>query len=550
MIRRSFIIALFLSLIIPDDLSSQPSGAVDDNSLYFYRVYFTDKGNVSAGDFLPEQLLSPAAIARRERCGIQQLVYSDLPVNKAYINSLIGKGLTFRCASRWMNTALFSSSTVFDSETLEELPFIHKAQLVKQPVETVKHTMSKYGVTGPLINTDEFDPNLPLNGMPLHRSGFSGNNVIIAVLDAGFVNADIIESLNALRQRNGIIATHDFVTGDPYVYDHDNHGTSVLTVLAGSITGIISGTATGADYILLRTEDSTSEFPAEEDFWAAGAEYADSAGADIISSSLGYFMFDDPAMDYSFSDMDGNTAFVTRAADAAASKGILVVASAGNERDKEWIRILAPSDGDSVLCTGAVKQDLTISDFSSAGYSSDRRVKPDVVAPGVNIPLQYEPGRWRAGSGTSYACPVISGLCASLMQAVPSASASEVLTAVRESSNRFNNPDSLYGYGIPDFLSALKKLEDICTFRPEVIMTAGPNPFNDQINLWFRDAPGHMSISVTDNNGRIIMRKDFSAYAARSFILNGFGTTGQGIYYVKVSTEAGQRTFKMIRIRR
>ncbi len=168
--------------------------------------------------------------------------------------------------------------------------------------------------------------------------------------------------------------------------------------------------------MLLRTEDNRTEYPVEQDYWVAAAEYADSAGADIITSSLGYYTFDDPSMDYAFSDMDGNTTFVTMGADMAASKGILVVSSAGNERNKEWIRIISPSDGDSVLCIGAVKHDLTISDFSSAGYSADGRVKPDVVAPGVSIPIQSEPGVWYSGSGTSFSCPVVSGLCASLMQ--------------------------------------------------------------------------------------------------------------------------------------
>ncbi len=346
------------------------------------------------------------------------------------------------------------------------------------------------------------------------------------------------------------MATRDFVNGSDYVYDYHNHGTSVLSILAGSIPGIISGTAPGADYLLLRTEDDASEFPVEEDYWVAAAEYADSAGADIISSSLGYSTFDDPAMDYSFPEFDGNTAFVTRAADAAASKGILVVASAGNERNKEWVRILSPSDGDSVMCIGAVFQDLTISGFSSAGYSADGRVKPDVVAPGVNLPIQFVPGQWHTGSGTSFSCPVISGLCASLMQAVPGATAADIISSVRESCDRFNNPDSLYGYGLPDFVSALKKLEDQLTFKPEVNITAGPNPFFDQISLWFREAPGHLSVSLMDYSGRLMISKDFPVYASRSYIIDGFGTLAQGVYYLKVRTDAGGEVFKMIRLRR
>ena len=550
MTLRSFILTalvLFLNIAVP--CAGSESGA-DESSLYFYRVTFTDKGNISVGDFAPEDLLSPAAIARREKCGVAPLTVSDLPVNQEYISAVAQRGLAFKCASKWMNSALFTSASKMEADELSDLPFVKEVIPVKNPSDPVKGNTGKFGVTSPGRVTDNYDPNVPVNGVPLHQSGFTGQNITIAVLDAGFINADLIESLGPLFARGGIVATRDFVNGSDYVYDYHSHGTSVMSILAGAIPGIISGTAPGADYLLLRTEDGQSEYPVEEDYWAAAAEYADSAGADIITSSLGYSTFDDPAMDYLFSELDGNTAFITKAADAAASKGILVVASAGNERNKEWIRILSPSDGDSVMCIGAVFQDLTISGFSSAGYSSDGRVKPDVVAPGVNLPIQFVPGQWHTGSGTSFSCPVISGLCASLMQAVPGATAADIMNSVRESSDRFNNPDSLYGYGLPDFVSALKKLEDQLTFKPEVNITAGPNPFFDEISLWFRESPGHLSVSVMDFTGRLVMRKDFPVYASRSYILDGFDSMAQGVYYLKVITDTGDEVFKMIRIRR
>jgi hypothetical protein len=550
MILRSFILTaciIFLNYAIPC-AGSEPGA--DESSLYYYRITFNDKGDAGIGDFAPEDLLSPAAIARREKCGVAPLTLSDLPVNVSYITAVVQYGLTFKCASKWMNSALFTSPSKIEADALAGLPYVKEVLPVKNPAGPVKGNTGKFGVTSASRITDNYDPNVPVNGVPLHQSGFTGKNILIAVLDAGFINADLVESLEPLFARGGIVATRDFVNGSDYIYDYHNHGTSVLSILAGSIPGIISGTATGANYLLLRTEDDASEFPVEEDYWVAAAEYADSAGADIISSSLGYSTFDDPAMDYSFSDFDGNTAFVTRAADAAASKGILVVASAGNERNKEWVRILSPSDGDSVMCIGAVFQDLTISGFSSAGYSADGRVKPDVVAPGVSLPIQFVPGQWHTGSGTSFSCPVISGLCASLMQAVPGATATDIISSVRESCDRFNNPDSLYGYGLPDFVSALKKLEDQLIFKPEVNMTAGPNPFFDQISLWFREAPGHLSVSLIDFSGRTVISKDFPIYASRSYIIDGFGTLAQGVYYLKVRTDAGGEVFKMIRLRR
>ncbi len=548
--NRQTIIRPLLTLLLAAGLSSSHAQvAADYNDLYLYRVYFNDKGS-GPESWAPEDILSPAAEARRVKLGIPFPVMSDIPVSRQHITTVTGLGLTCRSTSKWMNTALFSSDKQVDTSELEELWFIDSVKLVKLPSTPAKSAGSKYGVTSPAADPDAFDPRLPHNGHLLHQSGFTGRNKLIAVLDAGFLNADRIESLTSLHARGGVIATRDLVGGADYVYDYHTHGTSVLSILAGAIPGIINGTAPGADYLLLRTEDDYSEYPVEEDYWAAGAEYADSAGADIITSSLGYFAFDDTSMDYSFSDMDGNTAFITKAADIAASKGILVVNSAGNERNNEWLRIIAPSDGDSVLAVGAVRHDLTISDFSSAGYSSDGQVKPDVVAPGVSLPMQFEPGVWHTGSGTSFSCPVISGLCASLMQAVPEASPSEIIYALHRSSDRFNNPDTLFGYGLPDFLATLVFLEEIHTFKPEVTMTAGPNPFVDEINLWFRELPGSLTVTVSSNTGSPIIQRHYPVYASRSLRIEGFGRMAQGLYFVRVETEQGERVFKMIRLKR
>jgi subtilisin family serine protease len=550
MITRS-LIASITSLFL--FLSISPCSSASDNKgteNYYYRVLFTDKGDISTADFSPVELLSPAALARREKAGAEVPVFTDLPVNQQYIAAVVSQGLTFRLSSRWMNSALFTSETEFDTDKVTALPFVRKIVPVKSPAGKEEKRADKFGRTDELLLAGTFRPIIPVNGMPLLLSGYNGKGVTVAVLDAGFLNADRVESLKPLMNRNGVIKTHDYVNNNSNVYDFHGHGTAVLSILAGSLSDIITGTAQGASYMLFRTEDGDTEYPVEEDFWIAAAEYADSAGADIITSSLGYYWFDDPSMNYSFSNTDGNTAFITVAADIAASKGILVVSSAGNERNKEWQRILFPSDGDSVMCIGAVKQDLTISDFSSAGYSADGRVKPDVVAPGVGIPLQYDYGEWRAGNGTSFSCPVISGMCATLMQAVPGATAEDIRNAVRQSSDRYNNPDSLYGFGLPDFAKALKILEDTYTFKPEMTVTAGPNPFFDIINLWFRDPPGSLTIEVTDNSGRTILKIKYDTFIGRSFTLTGLSSAIQGLYMVKVKTDAVQVVFKMIKLKR
>jgi len=387
-----------------------------------------------------------------------------------------------------------------------------------------------------------------INGIPLLLSGYRGKGVTIAVLDAGFLDADKIESLYALKARQGITRTYDYITGSNNVFGYSSHGTGVLSILAGNLPGVITGTAQDADYMLFRTEDSFSEYPVEEDFWVAAAEYADSAGADIITSSLGYYIFDNPEMDYAFSEADGNTAFITIAADRAASKGILVVCSAGNERDTEWQRICFPSDGDSVLCIGAVTAGGIISEFSSAGYSADERVKPDVVAQGVRVPLQYTSGSWLYGDGTSFSCPVISGMCASLMQAVPGATATEIADAVRRSADRYNNPDSLYGYGMPDFTKALEILYTEYAYKPEVKITAGPNPFTEEINIWFRESPESLSIIIADNSGKTVYRKDLITFIGRSYSVTGLSGLSPGIYVMKIKTSTEEAHFKLVKL--
>lgn len=520
------------------------------DQLWFYRVWFTDKGDVTTGSYSPSQLLSDASVARRIKNGITSLTYSDLPVNAEYIRSISERGLQFCCSSRWLNTALFTSDYPLDGTLLDGLNFIKSVQLVKSPASKRTAKESKFELATEDADAIPYDPNIPVRGTELHQTGYSGRNIRIAVLDAGFVNADRIESLESLMLREGVIITHDFINNSPLVYDYHPHGTEVLTILAGELPGVINGTATGADYMLFRTEDGNSEYPVEEDYWAAAAEFADSAGADIISGSLGYFTFDDPTMNYSFSDMDGNTTFSSRAADFAASKGILVVASAGNERDNEWQRIISPADGDSVMAVGALNQDLTIAAFSSAGYSSDGRVKPDVVAPGVELPVQYKPGSWSLGSGTSFSCPVISGLAASLMQAVPDATADRIRKAITSSADRYMNPDSLYGYGMPDFSKALENLEDIYLFKPDATIAAGPNPFTESIRLWFTDTPGSLRLTLTDASGRKVKELYYPVFIGRYLSLEGYERLAQGIYFLKVETARATKVFSMVKMNR
>jgi hypothetical protein len=383
----------------------------------------------------------------------------------------------------------------------------------------------------------------------MHNSGYDGKNILIAILDGGFLYSDQITSLDDLRSRNGIKRTWDFVKNNESVNNANVHGTAVLSVLAGQIPGMIEGTAPGADYLLLKTEDVESEFPCEEDFWAAGAEYADSLGADIISSSLGYFNFDDPSLNYKYWDLNGNTAFVTRAADVAASKGILVVNSAGNERNSAWKRIIFPSDGDSVVAVGAVDGNNLISDFSSAGPSADGRIKPDNVAMGVNVPVQTSGSSVVRSSGTSFSCPIISGMAACLMQAVPTALNSDIIKVLHSSADRYSFPDSLYGYGIPDIVLALTELQNQYVKNTDNGILVYPNPTRGDIEIILSDLPENFTIEIVSIGGKVIYSKQYAGYAGRAISITDFQHREQGVYFLKITDASRVRVRKIIKLK-
>lgn len=519
------------------------------NYSYFYRITFRDKGSAKVSDYAPQQLLSVKAIERRIRTGIPVLEYSDLPVNSEYLKKISESGLTLHCTSKWMNSALFKSSYPVDAEAISVTDFVKDVKIVRKP-----------GTKGPqgdklsfrLENSPVYEYDRPitmLNGYALHDQGFEGSGVLIAVLDGGFDNSEEITSLEGLRDRDGIITTHDFVRGKQEVYGYSTHGTAVLSILAGSVPWVIEGTAKESDYLLLITEDPSTEYPCEEDYWAAGAEYADSAGADIITSSLGYSTFDDPSMNHLFSDLDGDKTFITEAADIAAHKGIIIVNSAGNERNKVWKRIICPADGDSVIAVGAVDGENVISSFSSAGPSYDRRIKPDVVAMGVAIPLQVSNTSIGTSNGTSFSCPVISGMTACLLQAVPEAKNSDIIRVLKESSDRYLSPDSLYGYGIPDMGKALLRLQNMFIPVPSSVSVAGPNPTTGEFEIIFKEPYESLITEIYTTTGKLIWKHMTDHFAGRSVKINALNNYPQGLYIVRIKTSSDTMTHKIIKVK-
>ena len=433
-------------------------------------IYFTNKGNNSYSLSNPASFLSNRALERRNKYGIKA-DSSDLPVSDFYLDSLLKLGNFYLLGkSRWLNAVLIQSDDLQIWERIRNISFVQKIEDAAMrvtnslpndkwkneflyPLEipagrTVNSNSSfQYGAGATQINLH--------NGSFLHRLGATGTPMLFSFMDAGYNGYLSNPFLDSARSQNRIIATKDFVSGDNNVNEDNQHGLNCLSITAGYKPGTFIGSCPDASFILLRTEDAASEYMIEEFNWAMGAEYADSCGTDVISSSLSYTTFDLPTQDHRYSDMDGNTTIISRAADMAAKKGILVATSAGNDGGSGWKYIGAPADADSVLTVGAVNASGIIAGFSSFGPTADKRIKPDVLGLGQGTVLSNASGGLSQASGTSFSTPLIAGLAACLWQLFPEMNNNQIIQTLRTASDRYANPQEQYGFGIPDMRKAV-----------------------------------------------------------------------------------------------
>ncbi|MBQ0056014.1 MAG: S8 family serine peptidase [Bacteroidales bacterium] len=451
---------------------------IDMTAANRYRLYLKDKAGSQYC------ALSERAMQRRLRQGIE-LDSTDLEVSPTYINRLRKLGFNIVSKSRWLNTVVVErqDGSAISLESFKHLSFVVRHEpveglgyeydaLTQTAMSQTRHTSKREaerklgdasGTSTPRLSPSSVPNNkLPLtevHGDALIDNGYRGQGMLIAVLDGGFMNANTVYNLC----RN-VIGWYDMYDPEGNTYEMfygEDHGAMCLSVMTSDSTTGIWGTAPDAEYFLIRTEYSLTECPIEEDMWVAGAEMADSIGADLISSSLGYYEFDNSAFNHTQSDLTQGTVFISRGAAIAASKGMLICNAAGNEGQTAWGTIDFPSDAEDVLSVGATDAWLNPSYFSSPGFTSPY-VKPDVCCRGSAVPA-YDPylGDISAVYGTSFACPLLCGLCASLWSAVPSLTPAQIRTLVRESGSLADNPTAQMGYGIPDFSVILERAFEI-----------------------------------------------------------------------------------------
>ncbi|MFC0876486.1 S8 family serine peptidase [Saccharicrinis sp. FJH2] len=481
MLKHLLIILFFLSLT----LNSQGQNKK-------YLVWLHDKNGTEYSLEHPEKYLSQRSLQRRLNQNVR-IDSLDIPVLSNYVNIIRNLGVDIRCTSRWLNTVTVMTDDTLIVKQIQQLSFVDSVNLTwieprlksaKMKFETLSPATFDYGTS--------IDQIVMHNGQEMHAMGFTGKGKWIAVLDAGFYHVNELPAYDSLWMNNQILLTKDFVNPGGDIFETHSHGMAVLSIMGGNIPGYLIGTAPGASYMLIHTEDAASEYPVEMDYWIAGAEFADSVGADIINSSLGYSEFDDPSMSYTQHDLNGKNIRVTRGADIAVSKGILVVNSAGNEGNKVWKSIIGPADGKKVLAVGSVNKDSTYTYFSSRGPTADGRIKPDVAANGYHTVVQLTNGTVGTGNGTSFSSPVMAGMSACLWQAFPRKTAPQIRDLIISFSNRYTVPNDSVGYGIPNIYQAWLEESKKETERFSIIKVY-PNP---AVKAFFVETPPGETLSV------------------------------------------------------
>ena len=501
---------------------------------YRYLILFKDKASNSYSINNPGAFLSSKSLERRRKNRVA-VSSQDLPISTAYLDQVKTTGARILFPLKWINGALITQKPSELKKTLA-LSCV-KGLYWNFPADSSATFQIQSGTQSTAISPDYGNSTTQINQLgidQMHARNIRGDGVLITLLDDGFKNANTLNFLQNTFSEKRIIAT---LTTDPSVssvYTSGGHGTNVLSTIAGYESGKIIGTAYKSSFALAQTEESGHELIVEEANWLRGAEWADSLGTDIISSSLGYSTFDNTLHNHSYSEMNGKSTLVTKAAAWAASKGILCTISAGNEGTNTWKYITAPADADSIVTVGAVNAVGGLSSFSSIGPSFDGRIKPDVVAMGSNTVVGFTDGTIGVSSGTSFSAPLVAGLAAGLIQSFPTHSAQQIRSALLKSGSQFSRTDMLLGFGIPTFDKASTAMELILGNAKEPDICIYPNPINPGDALHIAIPFPAAQVEMLNSAGMIV--HTFHLCESESTIYLGPFVSGK--YYFRFTTES------------
>jgi len=534
--RQSWLLFLLLILFNQQLVKGQSASR--------YQIHLSDKGSYTVSDVE----LSEKSLLRRENQGIE-LEFSDISIYKSYLDHLIKLGIDIKGQSKWMN-CLFVKMNDSDSVKVASLPFVKK--VVKGNLYASKtHTddfTSVHSSILPYYNYGLAKAQISqLEGEILHNKGYQGQGMTIAVFDAGFNQVNEHSGFKKAFENQLITAGPDYVLGiEKIQYKHSNHGKSVLSTMLAFSKDRYVGTAPKANYILIRTENASSESLVEEYNWLQAAEYVDSLGVDMINSSLGYTVFDDTTENHTYEELNGDKTPITIAADLAARKGILVVNSAGNSGGSSWYYIGAPADGDSVFTIGSVNSEGMSSTFSSHGLTVDGRVKPNVVAHGEGIYAANGIDDYTPTNGTSFSSPVMCGMTACLWQYLkvenPSTTNMEVIQKIEESAHLYPNFNEDYGYGIPDFKSIVPNISVYLLNDNETGIY--PNPFSNIIYLKFSFMKKGR-VELVALSGQIVYEESIPDNTLNLTLETEY--IPKGIYLLRIHSNSGTKIYKVVK---
>lgn len=494
-----------------------------------YLVYFQPKQNTATYLAEPLTMLSQRALDRRTHRNIA-LDDKDVPIDAYQLNTLKQLNLNYVGASKWLNAAMVEVDDETVISQIQQLNFVNRveslvrhssARDIAERKQRVHHTLDfNYQNSANFIEQ--------LNLQYFHNAGFTGQNIMVGVIDSGFPGVNSTNAFAALRNENRIVDSKNFVNSNS-IYQMDSHGAIVLATMAAKLDGVYVGAAPDAHYALYVSEDVDVETPKELLYWVQAAERADSVGVDIINTSLGYSTFDDPRYDYTYAEMDGESSLITKGANIAYSRGIFLVNAMGNDGNNSWHFLTAPADSPQVFSIGANDINKNAGTFSSYGPNSINERKPNVSALGVSTPIYLPNGAISRTNGTSLSSPIITGAIATLMSAMPHTSLDDLKSLIEQSAHLYPNVNNQLGYGVPNFQTlynqlATKELESI---KVELY----PNPVVNELSIHTKYKI--TKVEVLDWNGKNLkMVKDKNNIEMKEL--------PSGVYFIRISLQDGK----------